>query len=263
MLRLKVACSFLLAMCLFAQGEPCSNEDGEKCARDDGTASHATQMLQVRNAKKTFQNSTASQEEKEGDEEAVEDGGPVHCGVKCRKCALTGKIGWCKWRSFCGCPARAPRPVWTSAPTPLPNAEAPAPSPPTSFRFKNVGQTDKKEEMCLDWRNSDNSAVVWKCHDRLNQRWYWSGSQLKSVNDSSQCLDWDYGGGGRNAVLHPCHDGSNQKWTMDASQRVHSQMDSNKCLDWAFGDGKNVIVYKCHGWYNQQWEEIGPRVKVG
>lgn len=137
-------------------------------------------------------------------------------------------------------------------------------SPLTLFQFKIKLE---KHSMCLDWFSKSQDVGVWECHGEDNQRWYWSGSQLRSAKDHNMCLEWDTVDGiHMNVGVSPCRDVASQQWIRDSlSDEIRaSTTDESDCLDWdRTNGGKNVILWMCHGGENQQWVQSDPSVEVG
>jgi len=112
---------------------------------------------------------------------------------------------------------------------------------------------------CLDIqganRNNGAHVIMWDCHGRANQQWYWDNSQIKS-RLNNKCLDIQ--GANRNNGAHiimwDCHGGANQKWNPH-NPLVKSRL-NNKCLDIQGANrnnGAHVIMWSCHGGANQKW----------
>mmetsp|Transcript_82684 Transcript_82684/g.164164 ORF Transcript_82684/g.164164 Transcript_82684/m.164164 type:complete len:275 (-) Transcript_82684:34-858(-) len=127
---------------------------------------------------------------------------------------------------------------------------------PDSFQLRS----DSNFSKCLDWAQSHNDNILmWTCHNGNNQKWFWAGSQLRSVADKTKCITkW-----GWNVKAMEClKRGSKDQKIIDWDKKL--EFDSGNCLDWDHGGwyGKtNVLNWRCHWGNNQKWTKLASHLE--
>ena len=113
--------------------------------------------------------------------------------------------------------------------------------------------------LCLDIKDGGgqgSSVIVWRCHGRQNQDWFYDGARRAIATRSGLCLDVRGGGGrGADVIVWKCHGGQNQQWLIRRDGTIRTP--NNLCLDVRKGgkQGTGVTVWTCksNGNANQKW----------
>ncbi|GAA2677983.1 MULTISPECIES: beta-1,3-glucanase family protein [Actinosynnema] len=114
---------------------------------------------------------------------------------------------------------------------------------------------------CVDvpnWNFADGQRlIVWDCTGGTNQKFEWTGGQLKT--DNNMCVDvaWGSSTNGAAVQLAACSGNGAQQWVLSgAGDLVNPQ--SNKCLDIpAETPGNDAVLqlWECLGNPNQKWHK--------
>lgn len=127
--------------------------------------------------------------------------------------------------------------------------------PPDTFRLNNVRGGGSK---CLDLDMSSNNIIVWDCHNHNNQRWYQTGSQLRSLARPELCATMK----GHNVEATTCNRaGADGQYVYSSGEelQIGKRYSDNKmpCVGWDWKWWRiNVIAEPCSVYYEStKWKK--------
>ncbi|SMD26009.1 glycoside hydrolase family 76 protein [Kibdelosporangium aridum] len=98
-------------------------------------------------------------------------------------------------------------------------------------------------------------TVMWDCNGGANQKWEFTGSELRTQNN--KCLDVKGGSTVNGAVIQlwSCNSTVAQRFALSATGDLVN-LHSNKCVDisgWEPNNGAVLVLWDCTGAANQKW----------